>query len=79
MPQRLITLNGIKINVYNGEHRPPHIHAIYNEFEVIILINDKSIYAGELPNKQMRDVIEWLSDNSDWALKVFVELNPNLK
>ncbi|MEN6355050.1 MAG: DUF4160 domain-containing protein [Bacteroidales bacterium] len=72
-------INGIKINVYNGEHRPPHIHAIYNEFEVIILINDKSIYAGELPNKQMRDVIKWLSDNSDWALKVFVELNPNLQ
>lgn len=72
-------INGIKINVYNGEHRPPHIHAIYNEFEVIILMNDKSIYAGELPNKQMRDVIKWLSDNSDWALKVFVELNPNLQ
>jgi hypothetical protein len=72
-------INGIKINVYNGEHRPPHIHAIYNEFEVIILINDKSIYAGELPNKQIRDVIDWLSDNSDWALEVFVELNPNLQ
>jgi hypothetical protein len=26
--------NGIKINVYNGDHRPPHIHAIYNEFEI---------------------------------------------
>ena len=24
--------NGIKIHIYNGEHRPPHIHAVYNEF-----------------------------------------------
>jgi hypothetical protein len=24
--------NGIKIHIYNGEHRPPHIQAVYNEF-----------------------------------------------
>ena len=70
--------NGIKINVYNGEHRPPHIHAIYNEFEVIVLIGTRSIYAGELPNKQLNNVLLWLEDNADWALNVFYELNPNL-
>jgi hypothetical protein len=63
--------NGIKINVYNGEHRPPHIHAVYNEFEVLIIIETKDIYAGELPNKQLKNVLDWLSVNSDWALKVF--------
>ena len=72
-------VNGIKINVYNGEHRPPHIHAIYNEFEIIILIENKSVYAGELPNKQLKNVLDWLGDNSDWALNVFYELNLNLK
>lgn len=41
------SFNGIKINVYNGEHRPPHIHASYNEFEVLIVIETKDIYAGE--------------------------------
>jgi hypothetical protein len=71
--------NGIKINVYNGEHRPPHIHASYNEFEVLIVIETKVIYAGELPNKQLRSVFNWLSANSDWALKVFYELNPKLR
>jgi len=71
--------NGIKINVYNGEHRPPHIHASYNEFEVSIIIENKVIYAGELPNRQLKNVLDWLSVNSDWALKVFFELNPNLQ
>ena len=71
--------NGIKINVYNGEHRPPHIHASYNEFEVSIIIENKVIYAGELPNRQLKNVFDWLSVNSDWALKVFFELNPNLQ
>jgi len=68
----------IKINVYNGEHRPPHIHAIYNEFEILILIENKDIYAGYLPNKQLKIVSDWLTVNSDWVLKVFFELNPNL-
>jgi hypothetical protein len=72
-------INGIKINVYNGEHRPPHIHAIYNEFEILILIENKDIYAGYLPNKQLKIVFDWLYVNSDWALKVYFELNPNLK
>jgi hypothetical protein len=72
------SFNGIKINVYNGEHRPAHIHASYNEFEVLIVIETKDIYAGELPNKQLRSVFDWLSVNSKWALKVFYELNPNL-
>jgi hypothetical protein len=72
-------INGIKINVYNGEHRPPHIHAIYNEFEILILIENKDIYAGYLPNKQLKIVFDWLYVNSDWALEVYFELNPNLK
>lgn len=73
------SFNGIKINVYNGEHRPPHIHASYNEFEILIVIETKDIYAGEFPNKQLRIVFNWLSANSDWALNVFYELNPNLQ
>ena len=44
-------INGIKINIYNGEHKPAHIHAIYNEFEALITIKNKDVYAGDLPNK----------------------------
>jgi len=72
-------IEGIKINVNNGEHRPPHIHAVYNEFEVLIIIENKEIYAGKLPGRQMKTVFGWLSGNSDWAIKVFYELNPHLK
>lgn len=72
-------IDGIKINIYFGDHRPPHIHAIYNEYEVLIRINDHAIYAGELPDNQLKKVMNWLQDNSEWALMVFYELNPNLK
>ena len=71
-------INGIKICVYNGERRPPHIHATYNEYEVLIVIENGEIYAGDLPNKQLKLVYDWLAGNSDWALEVFQQLNPHL-
>lgn len=37
------------------------------------------IYAGDLPAKQLKQVFDWLSGNSEWALEVFYELNPELK
>lgn len=72
-------INGLKLYVYNGEHRPPHIYAVYNEYEVLIEIESKNIYAGDLPNKQLKLVFDWLMGNESWALEVFYQLNPNLK
>lgn len=71
--------NGIKINIFNGDHRPPHIHAVYNEYEVLIVIETNEIYAGKLPGKQLKQVFDWLSENSGWAMDVFFQLNPNLR
>jgi len=75
----LENFNGIKIHVYNGEHRPPHIHADYNEFEVLIVIESGEIFAGSLPNRQLKMVFDWLTGNANWALQVFYELNPELR
>jgi len=72
-------VKGIRINIYNGDNRHPHIHAIYNEFEVLVEIETAEIYAGNLPGRQLKDVFDWLLENSDWALQVFYELNPKLK
>jgi hypothetical protein len=73
------SFNGIKINLYNGEHRPPHIHAVYNEYEILLTIETLEIYAGNLPARQLKQVLIWLTDNSEWALEVFIELNKELK
>jgi len=42
-------VDGIRILFYNGEHRPPHFHAIYNEYEVIIDIRKTTVIAGQMP------------------------------
>ncbi|HTE23464.1 DUF4160 domain-containing protein [Flavitalea sp.] len=70
---------GIKINIYSIDHVPPHIHAVYSEFEALLVIKTREIYAGSLPVKQLRKAIEWLKENEDAALYTFYALNPGLK
>lgn len=72
------SFNGIKIHIYNGEHRPPHVHAEYNEYEVFE-IERGVIYSGSVPNRQLKQVFDWLAGNADWAIEVFYELNPDLQ
>lgn len=71
-------IDGIKIQIFSGEHRPPHFHANYNEFDVVIEIESGNIYAGDLPNKQLKKTLDWLLGNAEWAREVFYELNPEL-
>ena len=76
---RIESFNGIKIHVYNGDHGPPHVHATYGEYEVLVIIETGKIYAGDLPAKQLKQVMDWVAGNSEWLADLFYELNPELK
>jgi hypothetical protein len=67
-------LDSIKIDVYSREHPPPHFHALYAEFEELIV----ETYAGKLPTIQRKKVIEWAKDKQDFLLENFKRLNPRL-
>jgi hypothetical protein len=71
-------IDGIKINMYNGEHWQPHIHAEYGDEEVLLVIEDGSIYEGYLPVTQLRKARKWLLDNKSNATSTFKLLNPHL-
>jgi hypothetical protein len=45
----------------------------------LIEIESKRIYAGSLPNRQLKIAFDWLTENADWALQVFYELNTELR
>ena len=75
MPTLKIT-KGVKIDCYYGDHPPPHIHAIYCEFEALIEIRNLSIYGGYLPVRQEKIAIEYVKENQEELLKVFNHMNP---
>lgn len=68
--------HGIMIRMYTldtSQHRRPHIHARFGEFEASISIDDAEPLAGELPRKQMRLAQAWIELHRDelhanWAL-----------
>lgn len=49
---------GISIEMYYREHAPPHFHAMYGEYEVLMEILSDS-RDGNFPSRALRLVIEW--------------------
>ncbi len=45
--------------MYDGDHDPPHFHAVYIENEVLIDIDTLSVVRGELPRRALALVVEW--------------------
>ena len=59
---------GILIRIYaldQDNHKKPHFHAKYNEYEASISIDEGEILAGELPRKQLRLVQAWIELHRD--------------
>ena len=55
------------------QHKLPHLHARFAEFEASISIADAEVLAGELPRKPLRLVQAWVELHrdelmTDWAL-----------
>jgi hypothetical protein len=56
---------GILIQMYFGDHAPPHFHALYAEFEALIDIQTLDVIRGDLPSRAMALVLEWAQQHRD--------------
>lgn len=67
------TFYGILIQMYWNDHAPPHFHAFYAEYEVMIDIRTLEIIEGKLPRRALALVLEWAQQHrvellEDWEL-----------
>lgn len=74
---------GIIIRMYflQSEHNPPHIYAIYNDDVAAIDFMTGQLLEGNLPNKAMSMVQEWISIHRDelkemWETQEFKPIAP---
>lgn len=65
---RISAFYGIIIWMYWKDHNPPHIHATYGEFEILINITDFSIFAGHFPGRAFGLLMEWTSIHQEELL-----------
>jgi hypothetical protein len=59
---------GIIVYLYfkdNRQHDKPHIHARYQEDEVIVAIPDGEILDGNIPNNKMKLLQAWIELHKD--------------
>ena len=52
---------GLVIKIFYDDHNPPHFHAEYGEYVVLVNINTLAIMSGRLPARAMGLVTEWAS------------------
>ena len=55
---------GIIISMFWNDHAPPHFHAKYGEFEIIVEI-ESGIIEGKFPPRALKHVMEWYSLHKD--------------
>ena len=63
MPQ-ISRFYGIIILMNYRDHLPPHFHAIYNDYEIIVNISDGEI-KGNMPVRALRLILEWWEMNNE--------------
>lgn len=71
--QILSNFYGILIKMYfqQAEHNPPHIHAIYGEYMGAIDIQTGELLEGDLPNRALKLVQEWLQVHRQDVLNIW--------
>jgi hypothetical protein len=58
---------GIKIFMNYNDHQPPHFHAEYGEYQVIVYI-ETNIIEGKFPNRALKMVLSWSKKHKDELL-----------
>lgn len=50
---------GIIIKMYFNDHNPPHFHAEYQGYKVIVSI-EEGVVEGQMPKTALKLIFEWL-------------------
>ncbi|MFM8331108.1 MAG: DUF4160 domain-containing protein [Candidatus Methylumidiphilus sp.] len=69
---------GIIVYMYfkdNQQHKTPHIHVRYQDYEAVLAIPEGEILGGDFPNAKMKLVQAWIELHkdelvADWQLAV---------
>ena len=51
---------GIVIQMYIGDHNPPHFHALYAGHKALVDIQAQEFIRGDLPPQARANVVKWM-------------------
>jgi len=59
----LATIGKVKVQMFYGDHNPPHVHVYGGGHAALIRIEDGEFLAGSLPPRIRRRVLTWISEH----------------
>ena len=62
---------GIVIQIYYGDHPPPHFHALYAGEVAKIAIETLQVIDGSIPKRALALVLDWTSIHQQELLEAF--------
>jgi hypothetical protein len=62
---------GIVIQIYYGDHPPPHFHALYSGQVAKIAIESLQVIDGSLPKRALGLVVDWATLHQQELLDAF--------
>ncbi len=68
------TIEGIRILLYFNDHNPPHFHAMFAEYEVLIHIHTLEVLRGTMPRNKLRIVLNWAGKNQTNLIEIWNNL-----
>ena len=73
MRGRVGQAGSIKFEVRSKEqnHTIPHVHAVCNEFNISIAIETGEVLTGNLPGKNKKIAVQWVSDHKESLLSTW--------
>ena len=69
----------LQFMLYDFDHNPPHFHAIYAEYKILVSIITLEALKGEMPKPQLKRILKWATLNQSALLEEFEYLNPQLR
>lgn len=67
-------IDGIKILFYFNDHNPPHFHALFGGYELVIEIKTLKIMEGNLPKSQLKKVKAFATENQEILLEIWDQM-----
>lgn len=58
-----------------GEHPPPHVHVYGPDWTLVVEIRSGQTRKGRAPPALVKEIKTWISENADFLLKKWDELN----
>lgn len=65
----------VSVRMYADDHRPPHVHIVGPEFEVLVRIADAVVVAGTARPREIAEALAWVRANQTNLVHRWAVLN----